>query len=91
MRSNPELYNFISYGTLVGTTSTAYGSNYISLLSGRQPYQQLFNDSYIALILVESEKLYNKLITEFTNWSITATATIRESSLPLPTYSDNRN
>jgi hypothetical protein len=28
LRMNPELYNFISYGTSVETTSTTYGSNY---------------------------------------------------------------
>ena len=43
------------------------------------------------LILEEAEKLYNKLTTELTNWSIAATATIRESSLPLPTHNNNRN
>jgi hypothetical protein len=36
-------------------------------LSGGQHQQQAFNDSYIALILEESEKLYNNLITELTN------------------------
>ena len=49
------------------------------------------NDNYTALILEEAEKLYNKLITEFTNGVITATATIRESSLSLPTHNNNRN
>ena len=60
-------------------------------MSGRQQQQQSFNGRYAALILEEAEKLYNKLITEFTNRVITATATIRESSLPLPTYNNNRN
>ena len=92
MRSNPELYNFISYSTSVETATTTYGSNYPSLmLSGGQQQQQSFNDSYTALILEEAEKLYNKLTTELTNWSIAATATIRESSLPLPTHNNNRN
>ena len=53
------------------------------MLSGQQQ-QQSFNDICTVLILEETEKLYNKLITELTNWSITATATIRGSSLPLP-------
>jgi hypothetical protein len=39
--------------------------------------QQSFNDNYTALILEEAEKIYNKLITEFTNRVITASATIR--------------
>jgi transposase len=82
LRSNSELYNFISYSTSVETASTTYGSNYPSLmLSGRQYQQQSFNDSYTALILEESEKLYNKLTTELTNRVIAAASAIRESSL----------
>jgi len=62
------------------------------MMSGRQQQQQQsFNDSYTALILEEAEKLYNGLITELINWSITATETIRESSLSLPSYNNNRN
>jgi hypothetical protein len=81
LRTNPELYNFITYSTSVETTTTTYGSNYLSLIwsEQQQHQQQSFNDNYTALILEESEKLYNKLITEFTNRVITATATIRES------------
>ena len=78
LRSHPELYNFISYSTSVETTSTTYGSNYPSLmLSGlqdQQQHQQSFNDIYTALILEESEKLYNQLITEFTNRVMVAAA-----------------
>jgi hypothetical protein len=44
------------------------------MLSGQQ---QSFNDNYTALILEESEKLYNKLITELTNSVITAAAVMR--------------
>jgi transposase len=79
LRSNSELYNFISYSTSVETTAT-YGSNYLSLMSGEQQ-QQSFNDSYTALILEEAEKLYNKLTIELTNRAIAAA--IRASSLPL--------
>jgi transposase len=64
LRSNPKLYDFISYSTSVENTSTIYGSNYLSLMSGRQQQQQSFNDSYTALVLEESEKLYNKLTIE---------------------------
>jgi transposase len=68
LRSNSELCNFISYSTAVETTSDIYGSNYLSLMSsGRQHQQQSFNDTYAALILEESEKLYNGLTTELTN------------------------
>src|SRR5215217_7535293 len=76
LRSNPELYNFVIHDNSNNDTMS-YGSNYPSLmLSGRkqQQHQQLFNNSYIALILEESETLYNKLITEFTNRAMAATA-----------------
>jgi hypothetical protein len=91
LRSNPELYNFVIHYNPNNTT-ISYGSNFPSLMSsGRQQQQQLFNDIYIALILEEAEKLYNKLTTELTDRVITATATISESSLPLPTHNNNRN
>jgi hypothetical protein len=91
LRMNSELYNFLIYDNSNNTT-ISYGPNYPSLmLSGRQQHQQYFNDSYTALILEEAEKLYNGLITELINWSITATETIRESSLSLPSYNNNRN
>jgi hypothetical protein len=47
------------------------------MLSGQQYQQQSFNDIYAALILEESEKLYNKLMTELTNSVITAAAVMR--------------
>ena len=74
LRSHPELYNFISYSTSAETTYATYGSNYPPLmLSGRQQQQQQsFNDTYTALILEETEKLYNELITKLTNRVITA-------------------
>jgi hypothetical protein len=84
LRSNPELYNFISYSTSVGTASATYGSNYLSLMSsGRQQQQQeqSFNDIYTALILKEAEKLYNELTTELTNRAIAAAAAMTASSL----------
>jgi hypothetical protein len=40
----------------------------------QQQQQQLFNDIYTALILEESEKLYNMLRTEFTNRVMAAAA-----------------
>ena len=45
----------------------AYGSNYLSLMSGREQHQQSFNDTYTALIIEEAEKLYNDLTTKLTN------------------------
>ena len=83
LRSNPELHNFISYSNSVETTSTTYGSDYLSLMSGRQQHQQQsFNDSYTILIVEEAEKLYNQLTKELTNMVMTTAATattIRES------------
>ena len=71
LRRNSELCNFVLYSTSVETTSTTtYGSNYLSLMSsGRQQHQQQqsFNDRYTALILEESEKLYNELTAELAN------------------------
>jgi hypothetical protein len=93
LRSNPELYNFMLYSTSVETTSTTtYGSNFPSLmLSGVQHQQQrLFNDTYTALILKESEKLYNKLTTELTNRVMAAAASSRISSLPSQGHNNNQ-
>jgi len=75
LRSNPELYNFISYSIPVESSSRTYGPNYLSLMSGEQHQQQSFNDSYTALILEEAEKIYNKLTTKLTN-GVMATATV---------------
>jgi len=87
LRSNSELYNFISYSTLVETASTSYGSNYyLSSMSGRQQQQQQsFNNTYTALILEEAEKLYNDLTAKLTNEIMAASsAAMKTISLPLP-------
>ena len=76
LRSNPELYNFVIHDNSNNTTIN-YRSNYLSLMSSGQQ-QQSFNDTYTALILEESEKIYNKLTTEFTNRVISA---VRATSL----------
>ncbi len=60
------------------------------MLSGRQQ-QQSFNDTYTALILEESEKLYNELTTELTNRAVSAAAAMRASSLPSPANNTTRN
>ena len=75
LRSNPELYNFVIHDNSNNTT-IIYGSNYPSLMfSGRQQQQQQsFIDSYPALILEETEKLYNQIITELTNRVMVAAA-----------------
>jgi hypothetical protein len=91
LRSNPELCNFVIYDNSNNNTTINYGSNYTSLMLPGQHQQQSFNDTYASLILKEAEKLYNELTTDLTNWNIAATATIRESSLPLPTHNNNRN
>jgi hypothetical protein len=82
LRMNPELYNFVIHDNSNNTTIN-YGSNYLSLMSGRQQQQQQsFNDSYTAVILEEAEKLYNQLTTEVTNRVIASAAagTVRASS-----------
>jgi hypothetical protein len=94
LRSNPELCNFALYN-ISNSTATTYGSNYLSLMpSGRQHQQQPFSyisdDSYTALILEESEKLYNELTTEFTNRVIATTAAIRASLLASPADNNDR-
>ena len=91
LRRNSELYNFVLYDTSVQTTSAAYGSNYLSLMSGRDQHQQSFNDTYTALILEEAEKLYNKLTTKLTNEIMAAAAAIRASSLPSPANNTTGN
>jgi hypothetical protein len=65
------------------TATINQGSNYPSLmLSGGQQQQQSFNYTYIALILEEAEKLYNKLTTELTNRVIAADEASMASPLP---------
>jgi hypothetical protein len=85
LRSNPELYNFVFYHISNNNITAMYGSNYPSLMFSGKQQQRSFNDRYTALILEESEKLYNMLTTELTNSVIAAAAdatAIRASSLP---------
>jgi hypothetical protein len=78
LRRNSELCNFIIYDNSNNNTTISYGSNYHSLiLSGGQHQQQRsFNDTYTALILEETEKIYNKLTTELTNRVMAAAASL---------------
>ena len=79
---SPELCNFVLNGISNNNHTSPYGSNCLSLMSpGEQQQQQSFNDIYTALILEESEKLYNELTTKLTNSVIAAAAAdIRASS-----------
>jgi transposase len=89
LRMNSELYNFVIHDNS-NNTIISYGPNYPSLmLSGQQHQQQSFNDSYTALILEDAEKLYNKLITEFTN-RVTEAATLSIGTSSLPSDNNNR-
>ncbi|HZC50840.1 MAG TPA: sigma factor-like helix-turn-helix DNA-binding protein [Nitrososphaeraceae archaeon] len=92
LRSNPKLCNFMMYYNSNNTATISYGSNYPSFMSGgqQQHQEQSFNGIYTALILEESEKLYNKLIIQFTSGVITASPTIRESLLSLPSSNNNK-
>ena len=77
LRSNPELCNFMMYYNSNTTATISYGSNYPSFMSGGQQQQhqeQSFNGRYAALILEETEKLYNQIITELTNRVMVAAA-----------------
>jgi hypothetical protein len=89
LRMNSELYNFVIHDNS-NNTIISYGPNYPSLiLSGQQQQQQSFNDSYTALILEDAEKLYNKLITEFTN-RVTEAASLSIGTSSLPSDNNNR-
>jgi hypothetical protein len=77
LRRNSELCNFVvnNISDNNDNDTTSYGSNYLSLMSGQQQYQQQsFNDTYTTLILEEAEKLYNDLTTKLTNDIIAAVA-----------------
>jgi len=88
LRTNPELYNFVTHDNS-NNTIISYRDNYPYLmLSSQQHQQQSFNDIYTALILEEAEKLYNKLITKLTDSAIAAAAAIRVS---LPLSGNNNN
>jgi hypothetical protein len=85
VRRNSELCNFVFYDISNNNTTAMYGANYPSLMFSGKQQQQSFNDSYTALILEETEKLYNQLTTEVTNRIMAAAAdatAIRASSLP---------
>jgi hypothetical protein len=92
LRTNPEEYNFVLYN-IPNSNATSYSFNSLSLmLPGQQQQQQSFNDAYTALILEESEKLYNKLTTELTNMVMVAAAdaTAIRASSSLPPSGNNR-
>ncbi len=87
------MYNFVIHHNSNNTT-ISYGPNYPSLMlqAQQQQQQQSSNDSYNALILEETEKLYNKLTTELTNMVMAAAANataIRVSSSSLPSKGNN--
>jgi len=91
LRRNPELCNFVLND--ISNNDTSYGSNCGSLmLAGEdQPSNNLNDDIYTALILEESEKLYNNLTTKLTNEIMTAAAAVKASSIPLPVTNNRQN
>jgi hypothetical protein len=93
LRTNPEEYKFVS-NDISNNNTISYGLNYLSLMlsEGQQHQQQSFNDRYIAFILEEAEKLFNKLTIELTTRAITAAAAIStSSSLPLHNNRQKQN
>jgi hypothetical protein len=90
LRGNPELYNFIL--NHISNKDTSYRSNYpLLMLSGsfnNHHFIYISDDPHTALILEETEKLYNKLTTELTNDIIDAA--IRTSLLTLPTTNNTK-
>jgi hypothetical protein len=88
LRSNAELYNFVIHDNS-NNTPISYGANYPSLMLSRQ-HQQSFNDTYTALIIEESEKLYNKLTTELTNRIIAANFIAISESPSLPLHNNRQ-
>ena len=91
LRGNPELYNFILND--ISNDDTSYGSNYpLLMLSGsfnNHHFIYISDDPHTALILEETEKLYNKLTTEKTNGIMDAA--IRTSLLPLPLTNNSKS
>jgi hypothetical protein len=75
--------------------TTLYRSNHLSLtLPGQkqQPFGYVRDDPYTAVLLEESEKLYEKLTTRLTNEAMAAAAAaIKESSLSLPITNNRKN
>jgi transposase len=92
LRRNPELCNFVLNDISSNdTNTTSYGSNCPSLMSEQQqPFSYIDDDIYSALILEESEKLYNKFITKLTNNVLVAATAVRASLPPLLNQKDDR-
>jgi hypothetical protein len=81
LKRNPELCNFVlnDISNNNDTDLTSYESNFLSLMLPEQQQQQSFSyrndDIYSAVILGETEKLYNTFITKLTN-GVMATASV---------------
>jgi hypothetical protein len=77
LRRNSELCNFVLNDS--SNNDTSYGSNHLSLMSTgqQQPSNYLNDDICTAVILDESERLYNELTTKLTNSVIAAAVAIR--------------
>jgi hypothetical protein len=91
---NSELYNFVLNDISNNNDTTSYGADYLSLtLPGeqQQSFSHISDDIFVALILEESEKLYNELITKLTNSVVAAAAGVRASSSLLPSSQSANN
>jgi hypothetical protein len=92
LRRNPELCNFVLNDVPNNNHTTPYGSSGLSLMLPRKQQSSSYidDDIYSALILEESEKLYNKLTRKLTN-EVSVASTVDFSASSLPSLSNNNN
>ena len=92
MRKDPDKFNafiFCDNKSSSSTTQTrGYGQYYDTVPYGRRQQQQYQSQDYIDVLLEEAEKLYNKLVKELVDESISDYASNILSSLPLLQSSD---
>ena len=95
MREDPDKFNafiFIDNKSSSSTTQTrGYSQYYDTVPYGQQLQQQYPSQDYISVLLEEAEKLYNKLVKELVDETITDYASsISSLSLPLLQATDEK-
>jgi len=95
MRKDPDTFNafiFCDNKSSSSTTQTrGYSQYYDTVPYGRQQRQQYPSQDCIDVLLEEAEKLYNKLVKELVDESISDYAFSTSSSLPVLSQSDEKN